>query len=236
MALSDALRLTHLFVGWAILLQVAEFLWIQQKSQGLSIWGVSRKQGLWHLLFLAICALGLMITGYPVFTVLTALSYLVLCARLGGSFNGGSDYMTMVVLLGLSLGFWTQNLFWAKAGLTYIAVQSCFSYLIAGVTKLRESDWRSGLSLQRYLSSSPYQVPPRLRAFANRPQLCRVASWGLIAWEILFIGSLTHQAWAAPFLVSGVVFHLLLAWAFGLNRFFWAWLASYPAIWWLCHW
>jgi hypothetical protein len=27
-----------------------------------------------------------------------------------------------------------------------------------------------------------------------------------------------------------VLFHFLVYWYFGLNRFFWAWLASFPAV------
>jgi hypothetical protein len=29
---------------------------------------------------------------------------------------------------------------------------------------------------------------------------------------------------------SAVVFHFLVFWYFGLNRFFWSWLATFPAV------
>jgi len=32
-------------------------------------------------------------------------------------------------------------------------------------------------------------------------------------------------------LAIGAAFHLANAFAFGLNRFLWAWLAAYPALW-----
>jgi hypothetical protein len=54
--------------------------------------------------------------------------------------------------------------------------------------------------------------------------------WTVIAWECLF-----PLAWLDPhlclgMLACGAVFHAANLWVFGLNRFFWAWLAGYPAV------
>jgi hypothetical protein len=35
------------------------------------------------------------------------------------------------------------------------------------------------------------------------------------------------------FCASGALFHFLVFWYFGLNRFFWAWLATFPAVLWV---
>jgi hypothetical protein len=34
-----------------------------------------------------------------------------------------------------------------------------------------------------------------------------------------------------PLVVGALGFHCINAYALGLNRFFWAWLAAYPALW-----
>ena len=55
-------------------------------------------------------------------------------------------------------------------------------------------------------------------------------SWVFILWEGLFglVFLDVRLAWLAC--ASGVVFHFMVFRYFGLNRFFWAWLATYPAL------
>ena len=59
-----------------------------------------------------------------------------------------------------------------------------------------------------------------------------LGSWGFIVWEILFPFSLLDPRLAAVFCGVAALFHFLVFWFFGLNRFFWAWLCSFPAIIW----
>jgi len=59
----------------------------------------------------------------------------------------------------------------------------------------------------------------------------RIASLGVIGFElsaalVLFAPDTAVVTW----LVIAATFHLVNAWVFGLNRFFFAWLAAYPSV------
>jgi hypothetical protein len=49
-------------------------------------------------------------------------------------------------------------------------------------------------------------------------------------WECCSPLALWHPLAAWAFCAVALVFHFLVFWFFGLNRFFWAWLVSFPAI------
>jgi hypothetical protein len=55
----------------------------------------------------------------------------------------------------------------------------------------------------------------------------------VILFELAFPLTLLSQEALIAGLVIAAVFHLANAALFGLNRFFWTWLAVYPAILWL---
>ena len=49
-------------------------------------------------------------------------------------------------------------------------------------------------------------------------------------WEGSFPLALLDARLAAVFCSVAAVFHFLVFYFFGLNRFFWAWVATFPAI------
>jgi hypothetical protein len=55
-------------------------------------------------------------------------------------------------------------------------------------------------------------------------------------WEAVFPLGLFNQNGALLFMVIAVVFHFLVFWFFGLNRFFWAWLTNLTAVWFVSGW
>ena len=69
---------------------------------------------------------------------------------------------------------------------------------------------------------------------ADQPSgwLARTISWTFTVWEGLFPLALLDVRLAALFCVVASVFHFLVFRHFGLNRFFWAWMTTYPAILW----
>lgn len=157
------------------------------------------------------------------------LTQVAVSVRFGGSFNGGSDGMSLVVLLGLfvaALPFERAGV----VGLGYIAAQATLSYLIAGLVKLRERDWRSGRALTAFLGARRYGIDPRLRRSLSRPGMARVASWAVILFECAFPLALSDPRAMCVATLVGLLFHLGNWWVFGLNRFVWAWLATYPAL------
>jgi hypothetical protein len=174
-----------------------------------------------------------------------ALSPVVLLGsmRFRGTFNGGSDCMTLVVLLSVT-GACTAGLSETacRVALGYIAAQTVLSYAVAGWVKLKEPAWRSGEALPLFLSMPQHAVPEMVRGWASVPRVARLTCWGVITGELALAAVTTALAFwpgrhpdglvilALALLALGLVFHLVNAWVLGLNRFFWAWLSAYPAV------
>jgi hypothetical protein len=126
--------------------------------------------------------------------------------------------MTFVVSLGLAVGrTWS-----ARVGLGYIAAQLVLSYFLAGLFKLRDPAWRNGTALAQLLSAPQYRSRPLALPFA------RWLGYGVIAFECAFPLALID---ARLLSLLGIAFHVVNARVLGLNRFLWAWLAAYPALW-----
>ncbi|HWA73133.1 MAG TPA: HTTM domain-containing protein [Polyangiaceae bacterium] len=155
------------------------------------------------------------------------------CVRFRGTFNGGSD--TLTVLTTLSFAFaWllggAEHPLVGKACLGYIAVQLTLSYFIAGLAKLKEADWRSGAALRGFVRSRQYGAPPFVRRLLDGERRCQLLSWCVLLFECGF-----PLAWLDPRLCTalialGLAFHLGNWLVFGLNRFVFAWAAAYPAL------
>lgn len=161
------------------------------------------------------------------------VSSIIILIRWRGAFNGGSDFMTMVVLTGLVISQLAKPLVgpvvaWT-AGLWYITIHSISSYFISGAIKLLSNDWRSGRVLTHFLDGGLYG-PLSANSFFRRKEIAVIASWSFIVWECLFPLALTGPEWAALWCSVAAIFHFLVFRFFGLNRFFWAWAASFPAI------
>lgn len=184
--------------------------------------------------------------GLAAFLVFTTIA---IAFRWRGTFNGGSDAMTLIVLVGVTVGTAfadfgvgqganvallpgdvaaTRSAVGAQAGLAYIAFQAVLSYFIAGVVKLRTRDWRNGSALRTFLNLPGYPVAAWLRGLSRSAGLMFALSWLLIVFECVFP---LVFVWPRVFLVLGLAFHFGNAIAFGLNRFLLAWAAAYPALW-----
>jgi len=154
--------------------------------------------------------------------------------RFRGTFNGGSDFMTLVVLTALLAaalagpaspgGRLQEGCLW------YIAFHVCASYFVAGWIKILKANWRSGRALRGFLSTTIYEPGPVLRSLRSLPAATFALSWGVMLWEIAFPAALFDPRATLVFLALGAAFHLGNVFFFGLNRFFFAWLAAYPAV------
>jgi hypothetical protein len=120
-----------------------------------------------------------------------------------------------------------------EAAFGYLAVQVILSYFIAGQVKIVNADWRSGRALRDVFGFSAYPVSEAMRGLADHPRLLWVMSWAVMLFEVLFPLSLLHPMTIIAALIVAALFHLANACLFGLNRFFWFWLAAYPSILWL---
>lgn len=160
-------------------------------------------------------------------------STIVILIRWRGAFNGGSDFMTIVALTGLMIAQWSRLfidpvLAW-QAGLGYVCVQAMTSYFISGAIKLFSREWRHGIALPYFLDGGLHGPLPPHSVLRRRP-VAILCSWAFILWECAVPLVLLGPAFAIAFCAVAMLFHFLVFRFFGLNRFFWAWMVSYPAI------
>ncbi len=153
------------------------------------------------------------------------ISQVVISVRVKSPFSGGVE----------GLIFWAQVCLLLSqiegVGVTpiyFLAILVLCSYFLAGFKKLFESGWRNGTTLEGYMKKSWYRVP----RFIQNISLCQFkwTSWAIILTQMLLPFLLFLPSGFILFSVVGIVFHLSIFYFFGLNRFFWGWLACYPAV------
>jgi hypothetical protein len=163
------------------------------------------------------------------------VSNLAVLIRWRGAFNGGSDFMTLVVLTGLLisqwLAFWDEPELGWRACFWYITIQSMTSYFVSGAVKLLRPEWRNGSAMTIFLNAAIHG-PLQEKHLLRKPGLAAIGSWTFILWECAAPLALLDTRLAVVFCAIAALFHFLVFWFFGLNRFFWAWVASFPAILW----
>jgi hypothetical protein len=237
-------------IALAVILQSIELLQIKSAfaSDGIWDWAILNQdfprsfsraldiplsyRGFIGILILRILA-GISLLAYP--SALAAAYLLVstflICFRFRGTFNGGSDYMTFIVLLALVLIFSLgEHPFFLTGILWYVSIQVCLSFFLSGVAKVKTDAWRSGRALSEFMRSRFYDIPPSFHDFPRNSPLSRIACWGVILFELSFPLALVIPSLTAGYLSLAVIFHILNIYIFGLNRFLFAWIAAYPAI------
>lgn len=158
----------------------------------------------------------------------------LLCAmRFRGNVNGGSDAMLFTVLGGLTLAQLDgATLPVREAGVLYVAAQLTLSYVRAGFVKVRERGWWSGEALAAFVALPAYNVP---QTFPRNRLLLQVAGVATIVFELMAPLAWLNPTFCAVFVSAAACFHLAAAYVFGLNRFFWAWGAALPSLWYGVH-
>ena len=251
-----AIRATELVFAWSLTIQTLEYLRMGQYTANDAFWSWQLQRAdipnapvraLLDVLFkphmhqlhlvLRLCAavaLALQGASLPLIGFLFVGNLLILI-RWRGAFNGGSDFMTLVVLTGLLISqvvgaLGNVELGW-QAGFWYIAIQAITSYFMSGAVKLLRREWRNGSAMTIFLNGAIYG-PLSAKHLLRNTWLALFGSWGFIVWEILFPLSLLDPRLAAVFCAVAALFHFLVFWFFGLNRFFWAWMCAFPAIIW----
>ncbi len=221
MSLDLTIRFTEVLLALAFLQQSVEHLYAPRDEQRL---------------FLPRIVLSfLLLIGFQTQWVCLALviNGLLILKRFQGPYNGGSDRMGLLILCCLCLAHFMPTLRWQEYIFGYLALQLVLSYFIAGWIKIVNPEWRNGRALQDVFSFSAYPVSEALRVWASWPRLLCLMSWVVMLFELLFPLTLLTQTTLIIGLVIASFFHLANAFLFGLNRFFWIWLAAYPSIIWL---
>lgn len=167
--------------------------------------------------------------GIPVLIVAASLAALLLRTPFG---NDGADQMSLVIFVCLSTSFLVAN---NRAILTaclfFIAAQSCLSYSTSGLAKLSASGWRTGSFVPFIFGTYVYGFSAVGNLLHKSRILAFAAAWMVIIPECSFIVVLfLPWPWCLLPLIWGGVFHLSSTVLMGLNTFFWAFVATYPAI------
>ncbi len=252
MDLEQAQRLSEILIGLAVLFQSIELLRIAPSvgNYGVWRWETLREEysflgplriGLDFLLgypnvvylFLSRAILGLLLTLFSHWIILALLLFctILIALRWRGTFNGGSDYMSIIVLAALLIASASsENSAFRYGCILYIGLQTTSSYFVSGFVKLRKQNWRAGLALPAFLRSSIYQASPWVDNCARNRAMMLISSWGIILFELLFPLALVSPQLCLGFLALAVLFHFANFYIFGLNRFLFAWAAAYPAV------
>ena len=248
-------RLTECFLAMGLLIQTIEYLHLREATGPQGVWAFSL-QGrdfksapllhavfgwlsqdavyFWLLLLRLMACIVLFVAGGSLPLILFLfLSGLFIVMRWRGAFNGGSDFMTIVVLSGLLIAtlfsWFGDEAFGWRAGLIYVAIHSASSYFISGGVKLANADWRSGKALPLFLDGGVYGPLSPTSLYWRKP-VAIACSWSFIVWECLAPLVFLDAAFAMFYCAAASVFHFLVFWHFGLNRFVFAWVATFPAL------
>lgn len=220
MLLEQAVRIAEIILAFALIIQSLEHIRGLQPEKSLGV--------------IALILSLLLLVGFEtVFVEAGLLSISVfLLYRFQGPYNGGSDCMTLLVLLCLFLSHIAPTTFWQEIALGYLAFQIVFSYFQSGYIKIINPDWRAGRALADVFALTAYPVSEDIRRWARSSHILRIMSWAVILFELFFPILLLNQSTLIIALFIAVIFHFVNAWLFGLNRFFWIWPAGYPILFW----
>lgn len=143
----------------------------------------------------------------------------------------GADQMSLFVVGALLAASLARGHDIRIACLWLIAAQACLAYFVSGTAKLLSSDWRRGYALLGVLTTRIYGNQRLYHFFLPRRRLAMAIAWMLMCWEagfpLLLFG---NSRLAILILCGGVLFHLSTALVMGLNTFFWAFVATFPAL------
>ncbi|MDH5180158.1 MAG: HTTM domain-containing protein [Gammaproteobacteria bacterium] len=219
--LDSAMRATGFMLGFAFVLQSLEHIRSFQNEQ---------------LIFLPRLLLALLLmAGFQPLWVTGGLLllYIIALHRFQGPYNGGADRMGLLILCCLFLAYLLPPGYWREVVFGYLALQLLLSYFVAGLVKVVNPDWRSGTALCDVFRFSAYPVSESLRVYADAPRLMWLMGWLVMILELLFPLSMFAGRGLLVMLGLTAAFHFANACLFGLNRFFWVWIAAYPSILWL---
>lgn len=221
MSLEFSIRLTEMLLALAFIQQSLEHYFAGQGER--------------RLFFVRGVLSTFLLTGFQPAWVCMALfiNAAMMLHRFRGPYNGGSDRMGILILFILMLVHIMPSRYWQEYTFAYLALQALLSYFMAGWVKVINPEWRTGKALQDVFQFSAYPVSESLRGWTNYPRLLFSMSWAVMALEllipVLFLGHMPLMIGLA----LAALFHFANACLFGLNRFFWVWLAAYPSIFWL---
>lgn len=152
--------------------------------------------------------------------------------RVGGYGMDGSDHLSTVTFAAAALDKLPGNTpSDRRAVLSFLAAQSVLAYATSGLVKLTSPTWRGGDAIPGVLRTRTYGDRGLFSVVRSQPVLAKGMAWSVILTETLFpVVLVLPPRWARASLAAGAAFHLANGRYMGLNRFFWAFTATYPAV------
>ncbi|TFD72686.1 hypothetical protein [Cryobacterium gelidum] len=257
LTIESAARITAVIVGIGILqgslqllLSLKEFGssglfdWnsrqILARSHGASSgWMVGHSGSVWlRIVVIAriVCSIALIIPFqsnllYASYATIILLSSIFLAYQIRYG-KDGSNQISFIILAGLAFTFLlpTSSPFQA-VGLYFIAAQALLAYFAAGISKISNAQWRQGSALQSILNTATYGHSTAAAVLRRRPWLGGFVGWSVIVVEIIFpVAVVAPPGVLVALLFAGAMLHLGTAVLIGLDTFFWAFTATFPAI------
>jgi hypothetical protein len=224
---------------------VMQLRWNQQNQKPVlkSLAKLFNERGL-ATLFIIRCLLILSLLFFP---LQSTIGWILLCL-LGLSLltsslityygSDGSDQMTLLIIITLVIcylpGLGSPKL--AEIGLWFIGLQACLSYMVAGIAKLVSSEWRASTAIKDVFSTKTYGSKKATMFLQKYPAANGFLCWNVMIMEALFpLCLFLPWQYAMIFLCWGFIFHFFTAVIMGLNSFFWAFMATYPALYFINH-
>lgn len=256
--MESIVNLTVVFVSTGLLIQSLEDLARRDlfSEKGLLCWSVLRHRApdswiaissrigdfvqcrtvfqgiLWIRPFAIVLLLSASGFGLPLF--IPALIVVALQQTIGSRTLYGLDgfhQMSMIVLISLTI-YDLATLQESKSlALWFIAAQSITSYFFSGVVKIISPDWRGPSAIQGVFSTQAYGNPLVADFAVKHSSIATIISWSIVVFECIFPVVLVVPSEVAVCMIAlAGLLHFSIALTMGLNKFFWAWLSTYPAL------
>jgi hypothetical protein len=146
-----------------------------------------------------------------------------------------SDVMAFICLAGIAAALLDEGDGRLRAiGLGFVAVQASICYLATAAHKLTSPPWRTGLAMVTVFQSTRHRVAAVGSVLGRYPAAAFAMAWAVILVEALLgLSVVLPRPLMTGVLAAGIGFHLGVALLLRLPAFFWAFTATYPAIYFL---
>jgi hypothetical protein len=162
-----------------------------------------------------------------------ALTIITLLVNLRDTYsNNGSDQLTSIILIALSIAALRRgSVIVEYVSILFIAFQALLSYFTSGIYKFINVGWRNGENLQAILCTEVFGNRQIAKMMDRVPNSYILASFAVMFGEIfLGLSFLMPPFFCLCILLTGILFHIIIAAVMGLNTFVWTFASTYPAI------
>ena len=175
---------------------------------------------------------GVSVSSVEPLLVLALLFLSLFVCLLAPLIQGGDTQLTNITLLASSVALLVGSDYAAELCMVFLTFQVSCAYFAAGLHKLSAIQWRNGSALITVAGGVVFGNPTLHRLLRSHPRLAFISSWLIIVWEMAFFSVvLLPPTFVACVLLVGMCFHVVNALAMGLNKFVWAFVGVYPAVW-----